>query len=197
MNELDPTAEADATVFRDVLMLTLLGFVTIVVLMLPHLNPPEARADAKPAGNLVVEARWPDGSRSDVDLWVQGPGDRPVGYSRKNGNLFDLLRDDLGANRDLTDLNYEFAFTRGAPAGEYTVNLHLYGLRGEVPPVPVDVVISLRDPVSGKLSEIAARKVVLTREGEEVTVLRFRLDRHGALLAGSLNQLPKSLRDTG
>jgi len=197
MNDLDPVAEGDATVFRDVLMLTLLGFVTIVVLLLPHLNPPEAKATAQPAGNVVVEARWTDGLRSDVDLWVKGPGDRPVGYSRKNGALFDLLRDDLGTNRDLTDLNYEFAFTRGAPAGEYIVNLHLYAIKGEPLPIDVSVVISLRVAASGMLKEIASRQVALTREGEEVTVLRFRLDEHGALLAGSLNQLPKRLRETG
>ena len=32
----------DGTVFRDVIMLALLGFVTIVILLLPHLHPPTA-----------------------------------------------------------------------------------------------------------------------------------------------------------
>ncbi|RMF36305.1 MAG: hypothetical protein D6754_11635 [Alphaproteobacteria bacterium] len=188
-------AEEDSgTVFRDVIMLTLLGFVTIVVLMLPHLNPPKADDTAKPAGNIVVEARWADGSSSDVDLWVQGPGDKPVGYSRKNGELFDLLRDDLGTERDLTGLNYEFAFSRGAPAGEYIVNLHLYSLRKETPPVSVEVAISLRNPVNGTLERIASRRVELNRQGEEITVQRFRLDANGALVRDSLNRLPKQLR---
>ncbi|MFQ5565234.1 MAG: hypothetical protein ACE5EU_02625 [Paracoccaceae bacterium] len=197
MNDLDPAIEDDATVFRDVLTLTLLGFVTIVVLLLPHLNPPQAQTSAKPAGNVVVEARWAEGLRSDVDLWVRGPGDRPVGYSRKSGAVFDLLRDDLGASRNLTDFNYEFAFSRGAPAGEYVVNLHLYGAKGEPLPITVSVVISLRDPDTGRLSEIAAREVDLARQGEEITVLRFRLGENGVLLPGSLNRLPKPLRQTG
>jgi hypothetical protein len=197
MNDLDQLLDDDATVFRDVLMLTLLGFVTIVILLLPHLNPPEAQASAKPAGNVVVEARWADGLRSDIDLWVQGPGDQSVGYSRKSGAVFDLLRDDLGASRDLTDLNYEFAFSRGAPAGEYAVNLHLFGANGETLPITVGVVISLRDPDTGALSQIAAREVPLTRQGEEITVVRFQLDANGALRPGSLNRLPKPLRQTG
>jgi len=197
MNDHDPSGEGDATVFRDVLMLTLLGFVTIVVLLLPHLNPPAARADARPAGNVVVEARWGDGLQSDVDLWVKGPGDRPVGYSRKNGTAFDLLRDDLGSKRDLTNLNYEFAFSHGAPAGEYIINLHLFRLGSEPPPIIVKVVISLRDPTTGALTKIAARQVMLARQGEEVTVQRFRLNARGALVPNSLNQLPKHLRSTG
>ncbi len=197
MHDHDPPGESDATVFRDVLMLTLLGFVTIVVLLLPHLNPPTARADARPAGNVVVEARWGDGLHSDIDLWVKGPGDGPVGYSRKNGTAFDLLRDDLGTERDLTNLNYEFAFSHGAPAGEYIINLHLFKLGSEPPPITVSVVISLRDPATGALTRIAAHQVVLTRQGEEVTVQRFRLNAHGTLVPGSLNQVPKKLRSMG
>ena len=197
MNDLDPTGEGDATVFRDVLMLTLLGFVTIVVLLLPHLNPPAAKETARPAGNVVVEARWGDGLQSDVDLWVMGPGDRPVGYSRKNGVAFDLLRDDLGLDRDLTNLNYEFAFSHGAPAGEYIVNLHLFRLGNDPPPITVSVVISLRNAATGTLTKITSRQVTLRREGGEVTVQRFRLDAQGSLVPGSLNQLPRHLRNLG
>ncbi len=42
MQGLDPIdgEGGDGTVFRDVIMLALLGFVTIVILLLPHLNPP-------------------------------------------------------------------------------------------------------------------------------------------------------------
>ncbi len=196
MNAHDPILDDEGTVFRDVLMLTLLGFVTIVVLMLPHLHPPKAATAMRPPGNVVVEARWADGLASDVDLWVEGPGDGPVGYSRKSGTVFDLLRDDLGASHDLTRMNYEFAFSRGAPAGPYTVNLHLYNLKGEALPIGVDVVVSVRDARSGKMSEIASRHVELTRQGEEMTVVRFRLDGHGRLIPRSVNALPKMLRGT-
>ncbi|MFQ5958234.1 MAG: hypothetical protein ACE5LF_02585, partial [Alphaproteobacteria bacterium] len=70
----------DGTVFRDVIMLALLGFAAIVMLLLPHLNPPvEATEAAQPPGNVVVEVRWPDDIDADVDLWVEAPGDVPVG----------------------------------------------------------------------------------------------------------------------
>jgi len=196
MRDLDPIPDDDGTVFRDVIMLTLLGFVTIVVLLLPHLTPPAAEASAEPPGNVVVEARWADELLSDVDLWVQGPGDQPVGYSNKSGAVFDLLRDDLGQSRDLTGLNCEFAFSRGAPAGEYIVNLHLYSVNGDSLPVAVRVAISLRNPGTASLTEIGTRQVRLTRSGEEITVLRFQLDESGNLLPASVNRLPKPLRRT-
>ena len=132
--------EDQGTVFRDVLMLVLFGFVTIVVLILPHLNPPEAAADATPPGNVVVEMRWPDDIDADVDLWVQAPGDTPVGYSNKSARYFNLLRDDLGKDNETTGLNFEVAFSRGTPAGEYTVNAHLY--RNQSARTPIEVVVA-------------------------------------------------------
>ena len=130
MQDLDPydVNEAVFIVFRDVIMLALLGFVTSVVLLLPHVNPPqtEAKETGPMPGDMIVEIRWPDELDTDVDLWVKAPGDRPVGYSNRGGLVFNLLRDDLGHSSDLTKLNYEFAYTRGAPAGEYVVNVHLY-----------------------------------------------------------------------
>ena len=126
------------TVFRDVIMLTLAGFIVIVLLLLPHINP-VAKTDlvAEPPGNVIVELRWPDELDADVDLWVEAPGDAPVGYSNQGGLVFNLLRDDLGRVSDPLELNYETAFSRGVPAGEYTVNVHLYRNRTPHYPVPV------------------------------------------------------------
>jgi hypothetical protein len=129
MHGLDQLDEDDGgTVFRDVIMLALAGFVAMVVLLLPHLNPPGKAAldNSQPPGNVIVEVRWPDEIDSDVDLWVEAPGDVPVGYSNKGGVIFNLLRDDLGKRADATGMNYEVSYSRGIPAGEYTVNVHLY-----------------------------------------------------------------------
>ena len=114
----------DVTVFRDVIMLALLGFITIVILMLPHLNPPvEANEPTQPPGNVIVELRWPDHLDADVDLWVEAPGDVPVGYSNKGGRIFNLLRDDLGHAADVTNENYEISYSRGIPEGEYMLRV--------------------------------------------------------------------------
>ena len=188
----------DGTVFRDVIMLALLGFVTIVILMLPHLNPPVTGDDStRPPGNLIIEARWPDELETDVDLWVQAPGGRPVGYSNKSDTVFNLLRDDLGHVDDAAGLNYEVAFSRGAPAGEYTVNLHLYRNSSERLPIPVVVVVSVKADADGAVRRIATLRVELVRLGQELTVVRFSLDGSGNLVADSVHDLPRSLRVAG
>ncbi len=185
----------DATVFRDVILLALLGFVTIVVLLLPHLNPPTVDQQASPAaGNLVVEVRWDDGIDADVDLWVEAPGDVPVGYSNKGGRIFNLLRDDLGHKGDVTGLNYEMAFSRGAPAGDYTVNLHLYRHNSGPLPMSAVVVIGIKLSPDAPLRSIVTERVDLAHQGQEVTVARFSLDDIGSVVPGSLHDLPRQLR---
>ncbi len=196
MNDLDPFEDDEgSTVFRDVIMLVLLGFVAIVVLLLPHLNPPvKADESAAPPGNVIVEVRWPDEVDADVDLWVEAPGDAPVGYSNLGGLVFDLLRDDRGHDSDVSALNYEVAYSRGAPAGEYTVNLHLYSNNQGNLPVSAQVTVSVRANDGRTIRRIAFREVELSHVGEELTVLRFSLADGGSLIPGSVHQLPKKLR---
>lgn len=185
------------TVFRDVIMLALAGFVTIVILMLAHINP-KAKAstqeDAPPPGNVMVEANWPPDLDSDVDLWVQAPGDVPVGYSNKGGAVFNLLRDDLGHQLDLSGLNYESSFSRGVVPGEYTVNLHLYRNRARAVAVPVTVVVSVKPGPDRPARQVLMSKVTLSREGEERTVFRFGLTEAGGIVPGSVTSLPRPLR---
>lgn len=184
------------TIFRDLVMLMVLGFVAMVVWMLPWLNPVAKDANTDPPGNVIVHITWPPGN-VDVDLWVYGPGEAaPVGYSNKGGLLWNLLRDDLGT-LDATPLNYENAYTRGIIAGEYTINVHCY--RCAVFPVPVDIEVSLSSDTSGKtvLKPIATTRVDLAFNGEEVTALRFRLTGDGELVPGSVNHIFKPLRAQG
>lgn len=197
MHDFDPfDDDPGGTVFRDVVMLALVGFVAIVIMLLPHLNPPGAKTadNMTPPGNVIIEVRWPDDIDADVDLWVQAPGDVPVGYSNKGGALFNLLRDDLGNRVDVTGLNYETSYSRGIQPGEYTVNLHLYRNPSGVFPVPVTVVTSVKRDVKDTARQLLASDVRLTREGEEVTVYRFELSENGDLVAGSVHSLHKALR---
>ncbi len=184
------------TVFRDVIMLALAGFVAVVILMLPHLNPPGAKQseDSEPPGNVIVEIRWPDEIDADVDLWVEAPGDVPVGYSNKGGLVFNLLRDDLGKRADATGMNYEVSYSRGIPPGEYAVNVHLYRNVAKVYPIPVTVVTSVKRNAQESAKQLLASKVELTREGQEITVYRFKLDEYGRLQPGSVHSLQKPLR---
>ncbi len=187
--------ESGATVFRDVIMLALAGFVMIVMLLLPHINPRAANAqETRSPGNVIVELRWPDQIDADVDLWVEGPGDTPVGYSNKDGSVFNLLRDDLGRDSDLTNLNYEFSYSRGVPSGEYTVNVHLYRNSGHHFPLPVTVAVSVKGTNDSSTHRVLDTKLDLLREGQETTVFRFQLDEDGDLIAGSVHDLPRALR---
>lgn len=189
--------EAGGTVFRDVIMLALAGFVVIVMLLLPHLNPPAeaAKQPVEPPGNVVVEIRWPDALDTDVDLWVEAPEDVPVGYSNKGGKVFNLLRDDRGFLNDASDLNYEVSYSRGIPVGEYTVNLHLYSSRVDITsPVPVTVVVSVKRDNNATARQILTGKAVLSHVGDETTAFRFALTKKGALVPDSVHNLFRPLR---
>ena len=87
--------DAAGAIFRDVVLLALAGFVAIVLLLLPHVNPPgaAAEADAEPPGAVIVELFWDNGRDVDLDLWVAAPNDRVVGYSNRGAVYFNLLRD--------------------------------------------------------------------------------------------------------
>ena len=82
----DPTNPGD-TLFRDVLSLALLGFLAVIVLLLPHLITEQGNKSTavEVSGDVVVQLTWPPEMDADMDLWVQAPGDISVGYSNKGG----------------------------------------------------------------------------------------------------------------
>ena len=187
--------DGTGTVFRDVITLALLGFVATVILLLPHVHPEAKTSDSvNMPGNVMVEIRWPDELDADVDLWVQAPGDVPVGYSNKGGKIFNLLRDDLGTKGDATGLNYEVSYSRGIVPGEYIVNVHLYRNNTQLTDIPVTTVVSVKAPHAHGAKQILTSQVKLSHLGQELTVFRFRLNKNGDLDAGSVNSLPKPLR---
>jgi hypothetical protein len=190
--------DAADTVFRDTIMLALAGFVTVVMIVLAHVRP-EAQASASQEshtmpGSVMIEAHWQGDLDADVDLWVQGPGDVPVGYSNKGGGLFNLLRDDLGQQMDLSEQNYEVSYSRGLLPGEYTVNLHLYRNRSTLQSIPVKVVTSVKKGPNKVSNQVLVSDTKMDREGQERTVFRFRLDEDGGLVQDSVTTLFRPLR---
>ena len=186
-------SQTTGIVFRDFSLLMVLGFVAMVVWLLPHINPPASSSDAEPPGNVIVAITWPAGD-TDIDIWVTGPGElKPVGYSNKGGVLFNLLRDDLGDRPDATPLNYENAYSRGVVAGEYIVNVHCY--RCPIVPQTVHVEVSINDGQSRKGTKpVATTSLDLTSNGLEKTALRFKLDASGKIETNSLNAVFRPLR---
>lgn len=200
MRGLDGFHEDDeGTVFRDVILLALAGFLAVLLLLLPHVAKPGSRAreESRAPGDVLVEIRWPDAIDADVDLWVRAPGDVPVGYSNRSGLVFDLLRDDLGRHMDPSEVNYEVAYGRARPAGEYVVNVHLYRNSAGIFPVPVTVTVSARGEAGAPMRRLLVGRTELRRVGEERTVFRFRLDDGGRIVPGSVGMLPVPLRSPG
>ncbi len=194
MNELeDFEEESSGTIFRDVIMLALIGFVAMVVMLLPHLRKSEIEAqDHRAPGNVIVELHWPTHQEVDVDLWVMGPHSTPVGFWNLGNQVFNLLRDDLGTEGDATDENYEVAYSRGIPAGEYIVNVHMYGPVPEGMTVPATVVVSVRRELEST-KQILKTLVKLKRRHQEETAFRFRLTSKGDLVENSVTTLRRRL----
>jgi len=181
----------NAVLFRDLLMNMLLGLTALVMLVLPTINPPAAAntESISPPGNMVVAISWPEGG-TDVDLWVSGPSEKKaVGYSNRGGQLFNLLRDDLGTTGDSMPFNYENAYSRGLTAGEYIVNIHGYSLSAET---TVNVEIRLGGSV--ERMKLLLETSLTLRQGQERTVVRFRLDAKGDVVPGSMSQVFSPLR---
>ena len=181
--------------FRDMLFLLVFAYLIISAVALAHVAKKEQQAtqnDSVPPGHVVVELTWAKDTDADVDLWVQAPGDVPVGYSSKSGVIFNLLRDDMGRSGDPNSMNYEVAYGRGQWAGEYVVNAMLYRSRDKKLPLPATIKVALR--TNNSVQQVLQSTVELGFEGQETTVFRFKLDDHGAFLPDSVNRLHKPLR---
>ena len=170
------------TLFRDALMGVLGALVVAIIILVFHINDPKKKDEEneRARGNVRVEVIWDQNTNVDIDTWVQAPGDTPVGYSNLNGRVFNLVRDDLGSYADLTEMNYEVAFSRGIPAGEWTINLHWFSNAQGAVEVPVKVLITMKKD-DGEVSKAApltimSKHVILKRVGQEVTVIRFTTD---------------------
>ncbi len=185
--------DSGGTIFRDVILLTLIGFVAMVIMLLPHISrSKQEAADNRAPGNVIVEMHWPSNLPVDVDLWVKAPGVGPVGFWNQGNEVFNLLRDDLGAEGDATDENFEVSYSRGIPAGEYIVNVHMYGALPDKVIVPVTVVVSVRKRLEDT-RQILKTLVRLTYHNQEETAFRFKLTGDGDLVPDSVNTLRRPL----
>lgn len=178
----------NAIIFRDLLLSMLLGMVALV--LLANFDPKEAEDAISPPGNLIVSITWPEGG-SDVDLWLMGPGEqKPIGYSNKDGAVWNLLRDDTGlADVSEIGINYENAFSRGLPDGEYIVNIHGYRIQT---PLPVQFELAINQPGS-HTKVVFSESFKLEKYGEEITLIRFKIV-DGKIDPNSFHQVYQSLR---
>src|SRR5499427_4707377 len=183
--------------FRDMLLLLVFAYLVIGAVALAHVRKKqEDVSGATPPGSVIVDIHWDDKIDADVDLWVQAPGDVPVGYSNKAGLIFNLVRDDLGKGGDPNSMNYEVSYGRGRWPGEYVVNAMLYRSRDHKYPVGAQIKVSLQNQ-EGLVHQVLQSNVELAFDGQETTVFRFRLDEKGEFIADSMNRIHKNLRAAG
>lgn len=178
--------------YRDLLMALLVVYMAMAVLALVAVTQSKTTAAAVSPGNIMIQLWWTPGTDADVDLWVEAPGDTPVGYSNRSGKTFNLLRDDTGRGSDAMSKNYELAVGRGTPAGEYAVNAHLYRSRDRQMPIEARISVTVQN--GGAPIEILADSLSLTHEGDEQTAFRFTLSDQGELKSGSVHHVHKPLR---
>jgi hypothetical protein len=172
-------------VFRDLMLTILIMLISLVIIS--NQNPPVIQDNMKPAGNLIVTITWPNG-QDDVDLWLMGPNEnKPIGFLHKDGENWNLLRDDLGTAADDVGINYENAFSRGTPPGEYVVNVFAFNITTGFPKeVKVEVRLNGKNGVVTKIFE---GPVTLSRPKEEITAVTFKLDDKGNVVPGSILKL--------
>lgn len=176
---------------RDILLLLLTSFLVMLALVVPFLAEDDNKDDAR-KGTVIVDLYWDNDNKSDVDLWVRGPDQIPVGYSNKGGPLFNLIRDDLGSTADISGLNQETTISTGFVEGKYTVNVHLYRLSGSPP--SGHVVVSLKKDAKANARQILHGKFTLDKTDQQITLFNFRFDKDKNLVAGSVNNIPVKLR---
>lgn len=177
--------------YRDLLISLLVVYMAMAVLALAAVTQARSTAAVSP-GNLMVQLWWAPDADADVDLWVEAPGDTPIGYSNRSGRTFNLLRDDLGRGADIMSQNYEIAIGRGTPEGEYTVNAHLYRSRAGQAPLDGRITVTVQNGSAPR--EILNERFTLNHEGQEKTVVRFSLSDQGELKPGSILHLFKPIR---
>lgn len=189
--------EPEVDPFYDMLFNMLIAFVFCFIVALLAMNPRALKAGDIPAkAEFIITLSWPDLDPNDIDTWVQGPSGDTVWFRAREAALMHLDRDDRGLSNDtlsvngrdiVNPLNQEVVTIRGIAPGEYVVNAHYYDSRNDKPvPVTVSVV-----KVNPRAEVVYYGQATLQRKGDEITLLRFTVQRDGRV--GQISTLPKKL----
>lgn len=184
-------------VFVDLTLNALLAFVALFVWALIQINPESVvKPTIETRGKFLIVIEWDDGSRDDVDIYVQDPTGKIVYFRNRDTGLMHLEYDDLGSRSDTVvtqdgeiklDRNEERAVLRGTIPGEYIVNVHMYR---KTESDPTKVTTHLYQLI-GNDKELHSVERTLTRQREEQTAFRFTIT--PAELVRDINVLPKPI----
>lgn len=170
---------------NDLLLSLLACLLAAAFLIAAQKKPEEPKETDRSAGNISVYSFWPDGD-TDVDLHLRDPSGEHVYFSHRAGQVWNLLRDDLGNTNDLATRNFENAYARGLPAGEYTVNVHAYRNNAKFP-IVVEGELRIQPELKAGSATTFIARATLDRLGDEATLWRFSIDKDGKLVPGSVH----------
>lgn len=173
---------------RDMYSNVTLILTAVIVIVLTQVNPKAKPSEesTKPPGDIMVCIFWQGGH--DVDLWGTAPGQaKATGYSNKNGEVLDLVRDDLGKDA-LTRPRTECQFARGLPDGRWVFNIHGFSINA--PEVMVHAEIRLGGEFGFSL--LLERDLTI-KQRQERTIAQFRLA-GGKVVPGSVSEVAVPLR---
>jgi hypothetical protein len=182
--------------FIDLLFNTLLGFTFLFLVSLLFINPKAKRGSVDMVAEFIITATWPKNLPDDIDLWVHAPTGHTASYLQKEAGWLTLDRDDRGELNDIIlvdgkevvyPINQEIITVRYRQAGEYIVNLY-YFEKASTGSVPVEVKV---DRVNPTLKTVFAETFELRAQDQEITALRFSIDRDGNVFG--INRLPLRL----
>ncbi len=182
--------------FTDILFNALLGFAMMVFIAFALINPDAKSGLVDTKAEVIITTTWPDNNDDDIDTYVQDPTGNVVWYHSMQKGFVTLDRDDRGNYLDEVTvngetvhiaLNQETVTVRGILPGDYAVNVYHY-TNPSAGAVPVTVKV---EKVNPKLSVIYYDTLLLTRKGDEKTVVRFTMDKDGAI--SNVNTVPVSL----
>lgn len=197
MSKRDRSLATTLFTFNDLLwaLLACFMFTTVLLVTVISKSKTDKTSDEKPAGSISVYVYWKDGIDLDIDTHLSSPDDKHVFFAKLSGKTWNLLRDDLGKTNDAGPRNFENAYARGLPAGDYVVNIHAFRGADALYPAEIEAeVVITANPNAGKGGQkIVKQTVKLYRTGEETTLVRFTIDGKGNVVPGSVNHIFKSL----
>jgi hypothetical protein len=160
------------------------ALLVVFVVLMALISPNRRSTDGiRPNAEFVIMASWPGDRNIDVDLWVRDPRGNIVYYANREAGFLALDRDDIGFLSDtvgnqIVRVNEEIVTIRGILPGEYVINVHLYSLHDDNPPVTVDVRVERLNPV---VTRVWRGSATLTSRGHEIHVVRFNMNADGSV----------------
>ena len=186
------------TGLNDLLFNLLVGFVFLFVVAFLLINPPTKKEEAPKKAEYLIVIEWDERSSDDIDLWVMDPNRTTVSFTRKEGGLLNLEKDDLGIANDqwitpqgervTIPINREVVTMRGIVPGRYQIAAHVYSYRNASKMIGGKRVYTEDNrTITATLIKINPYgekyriQKTYTQRGQQITLFNFELDDKGNL----------------